>query len=267
MGFVVAGVVAWLVAAVLFFIQRSQHQRAYCVRLARAATVAELETMAKDIAQEIGGGSWREYVKVSGEIACDRPLTAPLSQQPCVHYSMSVRREYEEQVKVKDNEGNTRQETQRGSETMSSNQQSVPFVLRDRTGQIEVNLESADMEKVNVVDEFRVEQPGGMISFGNFSLAIGSAGNGRRTLGYRYHEAIIPLNRQATVVASVVDEGSHLVLKKPTEGDKHFIVALRTAEEISKAAQDQATLLRNIMIGCAAGGALLLLIGLVSAIF
>jgi len=267
MGFVVVGVLAWLVAAVLFFIQRSQHHRAHCVRLARTATVAELETMAQEIAREIGGGSWREYVKVSGEILCDRPLSAPLSQQPCVHYQMSVHREYEEPVTVKDSEGKTRQETQRGSETMSSNQQSVPFWLRDRTGQIEVNLKSADLETVTVVDEFRSEQPSGLISFGNFSLAIGNPAMGRRTLGYRYHEAVLPLHRQATVVGSVVDQGHTLVLRQPTENDKKFIVALKTAEEIAKAAQDQAKLLRKIMIGCAGAGSVAIVVGLISAVF
>lgn len=267
MGFVIAGFVALVAAVVLFFIQRNQHNRANCVRLARAATVAELETMAKEIAREIGGGSWREYVKVSGEIECDRPLTAPLSEKPCAHYRMSVRREYEERVTVKDSEGKSREETQRGSETMSTNEQSVPFVLRDRTGSIEVNLESADLETITVIDEFRAEQPGGLISFGGFTLATGTAGMGRRTLGYHYHEAILPLQRQATVVGSVVDQGDRLVLKKPTEGDHHFIVALRTAEEITKAAQDQAILLRRIMLGCIGFGILLILVGLISAVF
>ncbi|MBD1912433.1 MULTISPECIES: E3 ubiquitin ligase family protein [unclassified Leptolyngbya] len=267
MGFVVAGVVVFVVAGVLFFIQRNQHNRANCVRMARAATVAELETMAKEIAQEIGGGSWREYVKVAGEIVCDRPLTAPLSEQPCAHYRMTVRREYEERVTVKDSEGKTREETQRSSETMSTNEQSVPFVLRDRTGTIEVDLESADVETITVVDEFRAEQPGGLISFGGFTLATGTPSMGRRTLGYHYHEVILPLHRQATIVASIVDQGNSLVLKKPTERDKHFIVALRTAEDITKAAQDQAILLRRIMIGCVGLGSVLTLVGLVNAVF
>lgn len=260
MGFLLFGILSLVAAAVLFFVQRNQHNRAFCVRMARSASVAELKTMAQEIAKEIGGGSWRDYVKVSGEIVCDRPLTAPLSQQPCVYYRMSVQREYEEQVTVRDSEGKSHQETRRSSETMSSNQQSVPFLLQDASGQIEVNLDDTSPETITVVDEFQAEQRGGLISYGGFSLAIGNSMGGRHTLGYRYNEVLLPLHRQATIVANVVDQGSRLVLQKPTEGEKHFIVSLKTAEEITKAAQEQAKILRLVMLGSIVLGIILMII-------
>jgi len=261
MGFIILGGIILVVGIVLFFVQRDQNQRAYCVRVARAATVAELQRMAKDIAQEIGGGSWREYVKVSGEVVCDRPLTAPLSQQPCVHYKMQVEREYEETVTRKDEDGNTVRETRKGSETMSSNTQSAPFRLKDDTGELEVDLNGAEIETEKVLDEFRPEQ-GGRISFGGFSMSVGNPMAGRHTLGYHYRESILPLHRRATIVATVADLGDRLRLQQPTETDKKFLVAMRTAEDVTRAAAKQAKVLRYFFIGCMGLGSLFILIGL-----
>lgn len=261
MGFIIFGVVVLAVGIGLFFAQRHQNQRAYCVRIARAATVAELQKMAKEIAQEIGGGSWREYVKVSGEVVCDRPLTAPLSQQPCVHYRMQVEREYEETVTRQDEDGKTIQETRKGSETMSSNAQSAPFRLKDDTGELEVDLGGADIETEKVLDEFRPEQ-GGQISFGGFSMSVGRPMSGRQTLGYHYRESILPVHRRATIVATVADLGDRLRLQKPAEADKKFLVAMRTAEDVTRAAEQQAKILRYFFIGYLVLGAVLILIGL-----
>lgn len=260
MGFIILGVVVLLIGVGLFFAQRNQNQRAYCVRIARTASVADLQRMAKEIAQEIGGGSWREYVKVSGEVVCNRPLTAPLSQQPCVHYKMQVEREYEETVTKKE-DGKTVRETQKGSETMSNNTQSTPFRLKDETGELDVELHGAEIETEKVLDEFRPEQ-GGQISFGGFSMSVGRPQSGRQTLGYHYRESILPLHRRATIVATVADLGDRLCLQKPAEGDKKFLVAMRTAEEVTRKAQQQAKTLRYVFIGCLVLGGILILIGL-----
>jgi hypothetical protein len=261
MGFIILGGIVLAIGAGLFFAQRHQNQRAFCVRVARSARIADLQQMAKAIAQDMGGGSWREYVKVSGEVVCDRPLTAPLSQQPCVHYKMQVQRDYEETVTQRDEDGNTTQETRKGSETMSSNEQSTPFYLRDDTGQLAIVLDGAEIETEKVVDEFRPDQ-GGQISFGSFSMSVGRPSTGRQTLGYRYRESVLPVQRRATIVGMVADVGDRLQLQKPADNDKHFLVAMRTAEAVTRAAEQQANTLRYIGFGCLALGGLFILIGL-----
>lgn len=264
MGFL--GVILIIVGVVLFFVQRNQLRRAFSIRSARSATVAELTQMSKAIAQEIGGGSWREHVKVVGTIECDRPLTSQLKQEPCVYYRMDVRREYEETVTVKDNEGNSRQETQRGSETLSSNQQSVPFVVKDQTGAITVDPDGADIETVKVLDEFRQEQAlGGLLSFGGFSLALGEGmtQGKRRTLGYHYSESILPLHRRVLVLGTVSDHMGELTLQKPSQSDQRFIVSLKSDEELAKAADQGARMAFYGTIGCGIGGVLLILMDLI----
>lgn len=265
MVFLVIGTILMVAGTVLFFVRRSQQAKAFSVKLARPATIADLQTMAQDVAQEIGGGHWRDYVKLSGTIDCDRPLTSELKQEPCVHYTMSVKREYEETIVTKDSNGSSRTSTQRGSETVSSNAQSVPFMLRDATGSIQVNPNNADIETVKILDEFRQELlQGTTLSFGKFSLPLGGwvGQPGRRTLGYRYCEAIVPIGRQALVVATVADQVNGLQLQKPAEARQKFIIALKTDEELTSTATQNARRALYGMVACWSIGAVLLVIGI-----
>lgn len=267
MPFIIIGVILLIAGLILFFVQKNQKNKAFCIRVAKSISVTEMKDMASEIAKEIGGGNWREYVKLSGVIECDRPLTSELRQEPCVHYNMSVRREYEERVTRRDSDGKTRQETQRGSEVIASNQQSIPFMLRDQTGIVEVNPNDADIETVKVLEEFRQENAvGGLLSFGGFSLALGDRfmGGGRRTLGYRYCESILPIQRRVTVVGTVSDSAGRLTLQKPDESDRKFIISLKTEEELVKKADQGAALAFYSMLGCLIGGGILVVIGLVA---
>ncbi|MDX2216207.1 MAG: E3 ubiquitin ligase family protein [Oculatellaceae cyanobacterium bins.114] len=266
MGFLIAGVVLIIVGVVLFFVQKNQKNKAFCLRTARAVTTTELSQMSKAIAQEMGGGNWRDYVKLSGVIQCDRPLTSELKQQSCVYYKMEVRREYEETVTKQDSEGKSYRDTQRGSEVISSNQQSIPFTIRDEVGAIEVNPDGANIETVKILDEFRPEQAvGGLLSFGGFSLAVNSSFGSRRTLGYRYSESILPLYRKVLVLGMVSDSGG-LVIQKPSVSDQQFIISLKTDEELTKAADRNAQGALYGMVGCIGVGAVLVVIGLIQAL-
>lgn len=258
-GFILIGI-----GIVLFFVQKSQRNKAFSIRTARTAKVAELAQMSQAIAQEIGGGDWRDYVKVTGTIECEHPIISQLKQEPCVYYKMEVKREYEETVTRKDEEGKTYQETQRGSEVISSHKQSTPFQLNDQTGYVSVNPDGADIEVIKILDEFRQEQSrGGLLSFGQFSLALGNETfGGRRTLGYHYSESILPLRRRALVVGTVSDSGGELTLQKPTDGKQKFIITLKTAEELTQAVDRIAQITFYSMIACGAIGVILLILAM-----
>ncbi|MBF2090766.1 MAG: E3 ubiquitin ligase family protein [Synechococcales cyanobacterium K44_A2020_017] len=261
----IVGFILIVVGISLFFVQRHQKQRAFSLKSARPTTVAELQQTAGAIAAEIGGGSWRDYVKVVGQISCDRPLVSELKQETCVHYKMTVTREYEETVTSRDKDGKTTRSTRRSSETVSSNQQSVPFWLEDATGRIEVNPQGAAIETIKVLDEFRQgEQAGNRLTFGQFSVNLSAGGSGRRTLGYRYKEQILPLGRRALVLATVSDGVGSLVLQKPLDGSKSYLISLKTDEELTQSAEKTAQAMFYGMVGCTVLGVILVLVGLVT---
>jgi hypothetical protein len=261
----IVGLILIVVGIVLFFVQKNFKNKAFSIRSARAVKVTELEQMSQAIAQEIGEGSWRDYVKVAGTIECDHPLISELKQEPCVHYRMEVRREYEETVTRQDSEGKSHRETQRGSEVISSNKQSTPFFLNDQSGRIQINPEGADIEVIKILDEFRQEPArGGMLSFGGFSLALGNESfGGRRTLGYRYAESILPLRRRALIVGTVSDSATELTLQKPADNHQKFIISLKTEEELTKSTDQTAQITFYSMVACWTIGIILVILDLI----
>lgn len=259
----VLGILSLVGGGMLFWVHRAQRQRAKSLQSARSVTVAELQHLASEIASEIGGGNWRDYVKLNGVIRCDQPLISELRQEPCVHYQMSVTREYEETVTQRDSQGNTGQTTNRGSETVSSNKRSVPFYLEDSTGRIDVNPEGAQIATIKTLEDFRPEAAGGMIAYGGFSLVLGDPPSGRRrTLGYRYREAVLPIGQRAVVVGMMSDHGGHLTVQKPTHLENKFIISLKDEEALAKEADISA---KQAFYGMVAGlgvGVVLILMAL-----
>jgi hypothetical protein len=260
------GIILIVVSGLLLFNYRQQTNRAFRLKAARSVTVAEMETTAQAIAQEIGSGDWRDYVKVWGTIVADTPLTSELKPQPCVSYTVSVVREYEETQQTKDADGKTQTETHRGSETISRQQQSIPFWLQDETGRIQINPDGADMETIEVLDQFQPGEPsGGLLSFGNFRLTVGSSPpEHRRTLGYRYRESVLPVNRSALVVGMVSDLNNTLTIAQPTESGKPFIISLKNHETLASNAERNAQTLLYISIACGLAGLVAIIWGLLS---
>lgn len=266
----ILGGIFLLVGFGLFFLQRSAKQKLASIRQARQQTVAELQQTAQGVAAEIGSGSWRDYVKVSGNVQCDQPLTSELKQVPCVYYRMIVEREYEETVTKRDSDGQTTRETERSSEIVSQNQQSTPFLLTDGTGEILINPMNADIETVSILDEFQAESSmGGSLSFGGFSLSLGGDSAGRRTIGYRYRESILPLERRVLILGQVTDAqgvpgGStniQLAIEKPTEKGKKFLISLKSQEQLQQGAANTAKYAFYGMISAFVAGIVLLVAG------
>jgi flagellar biogenesis protein FliO len=260
------GLFLLIVGGVLWFVRRHQHRRSRSLKLARATQISELQTVAAAVAQEIGGGDWRDYVVLWGTVQADLPLTSTFKAQPCVYYSSSVVREYEETVREQDAKGNWTTRTQRGSETISQEQQQTPFYLVDRASdQVLVNPEGAAIEAVEVLNEFRPGSPaGGQLSFGSFSLSLGDWGGGqRRTLGYRYRESVIAVGQSVTVLGMASDRTGTLTLEKPAQGGHPFLISPKSQESLTQAATRNAQIAFWAMVGCLGVGVLLLLWALV----
>lgn len=264
----ILGFILLIVSGVLFLIKKQQESKALSIKSARSSAISELKHLAGEIADEIGGGNWRDYVKVYGTVVCDRPLTSELKQETCVYYRMSVKRRYEEMVTRKDSDGNTQQEIEQRTQTVAGNQQSVPFRVRDRHGdEIEVNPTGADIETIKVVSEFQPEGKNRLeIRFGGFSQSFETATPRAncKTLGYEYEESILPINRQILVIGTASDVTGELMLQRPVKSDKKYIISLKSDEELAANADQGAKVAFYSMVGCAGLGVLLILIGVIS---
>jgi hypothetical protein len=257
----IAGIIFLGIGAVLWWVQHRQQRRCNQLKLARRCQAADLEATATAVSKEIGGGDWRDYVWLWGTPQTPAPLTSEFKQLPCICYTSTVVREYEETVSEKDSDGRVTKRTQRGSETISDHNQQIPFDLVDSSGQVRVEPEEAKIEPVEVLNEFRPGAPaGGMLSFGGFSLALGGDGMGgsRRTLGYRYKETILPLDRPLLVVGTASDRTGSVTIEKPAQADQPFIITLKSHEAVTKSVGQSAQIAFWSMVGCFGVGAVLL---------
>jgi hypothetical protein len=185
---IIAGVVFIVISAVLIAVRISTKKKLFEIQSTDTFSAKDLLNLYSSVKAAIGPGSFSKIVEVKGLVKCDNPLTSELSKHPCVYYSMNVIREYEETHEEKDSDGNYRTVTSRGSETISSNTQNVPFHVQDDTGKILINPNDARIDAQKVLDKFESGESssGSTLTFGGFSFNIGGLSTGRRTLGYRF---------------------------------------------------------------------------------
>ena len=232
------------------------------IKSTTTSTTAELNALQQAVADEIGPGGFNQLAEIKGVVECTSPLTAELSEQPCVWYSMSVQERYEETYQERDAEGRTRTGTRTATTTVASNTQAVPFLIRDETGTIAVQPKDATIDGRKTVD--RHEPWSGnanALSMGQFRLT-GQTRRNHRVLGYHYTEQIIPIGAPVYVIGEVTDREGKPVVGKPANEEKPFILSLRSEEEVTKKLESTANSQKIFGILLIAGGILLAIFGL-----
>lgn len=242
---VIVGIILLIVGVSLFFVQQHQKQKVFSIKSARSVTAAELTETAGLVAEEIGGGSWRDYVKLWGEVVADAPLRSEHKQEACVYYTSKIERDYETFEITRDADGNTKSSRVRKTETVSNNRQSIPFWLRDRSGMVRIEPDGADIETIEIMNEFRHEKRGD-------------------TLGYRYRESILPVGRNVLVVGAVSDLTGEVTVLKPTQPQHKYIISFKDEESLAASVSRNAQATFYGMVSCLGVGGLLIVIDLLT---
>lgn len=244
------GIGLFVLAVILFAVSLSQKNKLYQMQSTETMTAKSLSDSASDVAGEIGPGSFNQITEVKGKSVCENPLTSELAQKECVYYSMRITREYDEDYWETDSEGRRTRRTRRGSDTVASNVRSTPFYVQDNTGKIMVNPEGCLAVAEKAMSRFEPgERRTGRLKIGTFFLDFGGISplsGGRRTIGYRYEEEIIPTGRDLYVLGEATDKSGEVQISKPEDKKKKFIVSLKSEEQLVKSAKSAST---GLMIG------------------
>ncbi|MHB1133503.1 MAG: E3 ubiquitin ligase family protein [Chloroflexota bacterium] len=232
------GIVLLVIAVGLLLWRRSQQGRLRAILGAETSTVKEITELGSYVRAGLDGHTaFSRVCKLQGVVGCDSPLTSEVAQQPCVYYSMSVTREYEETYTETDNQGRQQQRTRNGSETVAHNSRRVPFWLEDGGSRIPVDPDGAEIDAEQVAERY---EPAGLaqlgLSLGGLQLVVGGAG-GRRTLGHRYRESLLPLGRRAFVLGEASDSSGTLTVQKSQQKGVKFIITLKSQEQLVGSAQ------------------------------
>jgi hypothetical protein len=269
MGWIIAGIVLLVVAAILYAVSQSSRRRSLALAITDMMPVGDLLALYEKVSAEVGKGAFAQRVAVQGTIECDQPLQAELSNTPCAAFRQRVERRYEEDYEETDGDGNRVRRTREGSESVSSNEGRAPFAVRDETGRVAVLPDGANLEMVTTVDRFEPGDPGlqgGRLQLGSFQLDLAPLGpmGGRRTLGYSYHEEIVPLGRAVYILGSASDTGGTLGIGKSHERHEPFLVSLHNRQQLLQSAKQTMTYTLYGALGSGALGALLLIVGLLT---
>ncbi len=265
MVFLIAGIVCIIIAVGLWFYRKSQLDKSLNIRYQQTTTAKDIWENYEDIVGTVGKGHYTEIVEVKGIAKCNNPLLADHSRKPVVYYKAYVIREYEVQEQVRDSNGSVRWVTHRKSETISCNEQNVPFYIDDGSGKtIAVNPALAEKHTTTTVDRFEKELSQGYLnqhrntSWGmrlvNFLSNTDTYGS--RTLGYRLIEESIPVDTRLYVYGEANDKNGELAISKPSDNNHNFIVSVKSEEELVKDVESSA---RKSLIGAIA----LLIIGVI----
>jgi len=270
------GIALAAIAGLLFFLARRSTAKVFHIKATETSKIDTIVKLVADIAKDMPDGmatGYREYVEVKGRIGSDEPIRGELSDKMAAVVETYVYRVYERREEHRDPQGNVRTEWKKGEETVSSNRREAPFWIDDGSGKLRVKA-TTGIELEKLVERFEpasaVESGLGghlTLSVGRFqlSLAGGGSGSSSRTLGYKFVERALPVGKTVYALGEAAhtdDDG--LVLRAPTDENKKkpFMVSLRTEEELVRSGERKALVLRIIGGVLAAGGAVLVVLGL-----
>ena len=262
---IVFGVILLVVAAIFFFISRNQSGKLHAMNAVDTYTASTLVDVHRNITTTLGRDALAEPCEVEGIIETDEPLSAPLSQTPCVAYTVTVTRDYEKQQTRTDAEGRTTSEMVRHTEEVESNTKQVDFWVRDESGRTRVRPEGADLDLKQSKEEYRPATDGrdSRLDFGFFEITINPSSGGGRTLGYKATEQILETGTKVYILGCASDyDGAVVVARHPNNKKQRFMVSRRTERELAAGAASMAKTMLYAAAATGAIGLIVIIIGL-----
>ncbi len=265
MGFYIGGAILFIIAIILFIIQRKRSGKLHHIEYNETTSINQIIENHNEMSGSFGPGSFSLYSEVKGIATANSPIRTEFSQQECVYYKSTVTREYEVLEKTKDASGKTSKRWVRKSEVVSNNEnKSHDFVIKDNSGEILLQTEGSELHTKKTFSKFEEgndDPKGGLnISIGSFSI---SSGSNYRTIGFKYEEYAIPTRTPLYVIGDANDRSGRLQISKPTD-KRPFIVSTKSEDEIIKQLSSSAKWMFYGAIGCATVGFALIITGLLS---
>jgi hypothetical protein len=259
-GLLVGGGICLVLGAVAYFVYRSQQKSLNSMLLTETLTCGELGELSKAAADAVGAGSFSQACEVVGVAAAGDQgvLTAPESGREVVwHRSEAIEHYWDTE---RDSDGDKRQVEK--TRVVASHVSQTPFVVRDATGEIVVEVAGADVDNPPVLadtyerDLSRVEIGTGLMA--NIAEAFLQKD---KTIGIERKEWGIAPGQRLYVLAEASDRSGRLAMMKPADG--RFMISTRTEEELRASKRGFANVARVLAIVFAAIGAVLIVLGLV----
>jgi E3 Ubiquitin ligase len=147
MGWFFFGGFLLVIALICFFIARGERGKLAVISATDTLDSKSLADLHERVTTTLGTDVFAQVVEVVGTIECDTPLSSPVGGRPCVSYTYTLTREYEEDVTETDAQGKQTTSVQKRSETLQSETKQSEFWVRDATGRVRVVPEGAEIDQ------------------------------------------------------------------------------------------------------------------------
>lgn len=201
------------------------------IQFMKTTTVGELKkTLQENAAQGLTG--YREYAEIKGLATSETLHKAPYSEKEVAYYDASIYQVFEEIETYEDKDG-THERTVKRENLMSSEKSPGPIVLFDETtsdnAYLEIRSQGMQLDTLATLDKF---EPTDMMQQYNFFNQFIVRPMGSLTLGFRMVEKTIPLNHPLYVLGEAYLENSRLLVTKPSDDKKPYIVSTKSEDEL-----------------------------------
>lgn len=191
------------------------------------------------IAAELGKGAFSQMVKLSAVAKSDNPYKGEFSKEDCVYYTASVTHKYKTLENQKDSEGNEKKVWVDHVETVGSTTRGDQFQLNDKTGEVTINIQGAEVTPHEAVDNFIAANDNSGFSFSFGSISFRNDHN-YKTVGYNQSEDNIRVGTTLFVIGELNDRNGELMITKPSDDDNPFIISVKTEESMIEGLESKA---------------------------
>lgn len=188
----------------------------------------------ESVSNAYGKGSFNLYAKLYGVAYSDAPLLAEYSKKECVYYHIKVDREYEELETNTASDGKVTKKWVRKFETVLNKKYTAPdFALKDEFGDIKINARDAKMDTIETYSNFEKEDSSGGGTEFSFAGVTIRSGPTIKTIGFTHVERSVPVGRKLFVIGQASDNSGELMISRPSEKNKPFLISLKSEAEIT----------------------------------
>lgn len=227
----IAGLVLLVLAVVAVAVALFQRRKWHLMAATETVTSARLKEEADAVAELGAAGDFRKVCEVVGaaQPGPDGPLTATISQVPCVWHRHVVRRRYWRSVS--DGKGGRRQE--RRTEQVSEFSSGAAFTVADETGAVVVAPDGATVDRPERVHhEFKQDPSGGNLTALGVTIRLGDSDG---TIGFDTEEWVIRVGTPLYVLGEASRQTDEVRVGKPHSG--RFLISTRSEAELTSRAR------------------------------
>jgi len=198
-------------------------------------------------------------VELKGTAECETPLTSYLAGRRCVQYKWQVEEHWSRTVHYIDAKGRPQTRHESGWTTVASDNQSVPFYLKDDTGVIRILPEGATINGITTFDE-TVKRDNALYYGKGPARAVPNSDHRRR-----FRETAIPLHAQLYVMGQARERQDIVAAEIADDKDAPvFLISTRTEKQVSAGYGRWSWfwLVLGFVVAIGGAGALSLIVGL-----